>query len=113
MKQLLEYIVPNIVNHPGDVEINETHDGDTIVLTIKVNPEDTGRVIGKAGKVIKAIRQIARIIAIKQGVRVNIDVLDGQSKGQAENFSQSETTPTEEVEEVSTEPQTIEPDEES
>src|SRR5688572_5088802 len=79
MKQLLEYIIPNIVNHPDEVEITETQDNGTVNLTIKVNEEDTGRVIGKAGKVIKAIRQIARVIAIKQGVRVNIDVLDGQS----------------------------------
>lgn len=81
MKQLLEYIIPNIVNHPEEVEINETTDAGNVNLTIKVNPEDTGRVIGKAGKVIKAIRQIARVMAIKQGVRVNIEVLDGGSEG--------------------------------
>ncbi len=76
MKQLLEYIVPNIVNHPEDVVINETEENGVINLSIKVNPEDMGRVIGKSGKVIKAIRQIGRIIAIKKGVRVNIDVVD-------------------------------------
>lgn len=76
MKELLEYIIPNIVNNPDEVEITEeTTDGLT-VLRIKVNPEDMGRVIGKSGKVIKAIRQIARIIALKKGVRVDIDVLD-------------------------------------
>lgn len=76
MKQLLEYIVPNIVNHPEDVVINETEENGVINLSIKVNPEDMGRIIGKSGKVIKAIRQIGRIIAIKKGVRVNIDVID-------------------------------------
>lgn len=76
MKQLLEYIIPNIVNHPEDVVISETQEADVLNLTIKVNPEDMGRVIGKSGKVIKAIRQIGRIIAIKRGIRVNIDVLD-------------------------------------
>ena len=76
MKQLLEYIVPNIVNHPEDVVITETEENGLINLSIKVNPEDMGRVIGKSGKVIKAIRQIGRIIAIKKGVRVNIDVVD-------------------------------------
>jgi len=76
MKQLLEYIVPNIVNHPEDVVITETDENGVINLSIKVNPEDMGRVIGKSGKVIKAIRQIGRIIAIKKGVRVNIDVVD-------------------------------------
>lgn len=76
MKQLLEYIVPNIVNHPEDVVINETDENGLTNLSIKVNPEDMGRVIGKSGKVIKAIRQIGRIIAIKKGIRVNIDVVD-------------------------------------
>lgn len=76
MKQLLEYIIPNIVNHPEDVIIGEEEANGLITLTIKVNPEDMGRVIGKSGKVIKAIRQIGRIVAIKKGIRVNIDVLD-------------------------------------
>lgn len=76
MKQLLEYIVPNIVNHPEEVVIGQTEENGVINLSIKVNPEDMGRVIGKSGKVIKAIRQIGRIIAIKKGVRVNIDVVD-------------------------------------
>jgi hypothetical protein len=76
MKQLLEYIIPNIVNHPEDVVIQEVEVNGLTTLTIKVNQEDMGRVIGKSGKVIKAIRQIGRIIAIKKGIRVNIDVLD-------------------------------------
>lgn len=76
MKQLLEYIIPNIVNHPEDVEIQEVESNGLTTLTIKVNQEDMGRVIGKSGKVIKAIRQIGRIVAIKKGIRVNIDVLD-------------------------------------
>lgn len=91
MKQLLEYIVPNIVNHPEDVIISETEEGGVVNLSIKVNPEDMGRVIGKSGKVIKAIRQIGRIIAIKKGVRVNIDVVD---EG---NRTVSEDTPNEQV----------------
>lgn len=76
MKDLLEYIIPNIVNHPEDVVITETESNGVLNLSIKVNPEDMGRVIGKSGKVIKAIRQIGRIIAIKKGIRVNIDVVD-------------------------------------
>ncbi len=94
MKQLLEYIVPNIVNHPEDVVINETEENGVINLSIKVNPEDMGRVIGKSGKVIKAIRQIGRIIAIKKGVRVNIDVLDeGNRTVSGEESAAPEETP--------------------
>lgn len=89
MKQLLEYIIPNIVNHPEDVVITEESTEGVANLAIKVNPEDMGRVIGKSGKVIKAIRQIGRIIAIKKGLRVNIDVVDEKSQ------NISEATPTE------------------
>lgn len=79
MKQFLEYIIPNIVNHPEDVVIKETEDNGVVVLTIKVHPEDTGRVIGKSGKIINSIRQIVRVLAIKQGTRVNVEIEDGQS----------------------------------
>jgi len=89
MKQLLEYIVPNIVNHPEDVVITEESSEGVENLSIKVNPEDMGRVIGKAGKVIKAIRQIGRIIAIKKGIRVNIDVVDERNQ----NVSEDSATP--------------------
>ncbi len=99
MKQLLEYIVPNIVNHPEDVVINETEENGVINLAIKVNPEDMGRVIGKSGKVIKAIRQIGRIIAIKKGVRVNIDVLDEGNR----SVSSEQSTPEESAPEAVTE----------
>ena len=80
MKQLLEYIISNIVNHPEDVIITEESAAGVENLSIKVNPEDMGRVIGKSGKVIKAIRQIGRIIAIKRSLRVNIDVVDEKNQ---------------------------------
>ena len=84
MKQLLEYIIPNIVNHPEDVVISQESAEGVENLSIKVNPEDMGRLIGKSGKVIKAIRQIGRIIAIKRGLRVNIDVVDEKNQNTPE-----------------------------
>lgn len=110
MKQLLEYIVPNIVNHPEDVVITEDQNSEGTTLTIEVNPEDMGRVIGKSGKVIKAIRQIARIMAIKRGVRVNIDILDKNTGDVAsENNEQPVTdeTPAEDTAPVETETQDV------
>ncbi len=77
MKQLIEYIVSNLVNHPEDVIVEEqSTDDDLILINIQVNPEDIGRVIGKSGKVIKAIRQITRIAAIQKGIRVRVDLID-------------------------------------
>src|SRR3989304_6332029 len=97
MKEILEYIVPNIVNHPEDVVITETESEGMINLSIKVNPEDMGRVIGKSGKVIKAIRQIGRIIAIKKGLRVNVDVVDEKNRNVSAETAPPEfdSTPTE------------------
>ncbi len=77
MKQLVEYIVSNLVNHPEDVIIEESklpEDENLINISITVNPEDVGRVIGRSGKVINAIRQIARIAAIQKGIRVRVDL---------------------------------------
>lgn len=81
MKQLIEYIVSNIVNHPESVSVTEeaTEDKDTSKYLIKVDPEDVGRVIGKQGKVIKAIRQIVRIAAIQKGTRAIVDLLEDGS----------------------------------
>lgn len=76
MKQLIEYIVSNIVNHPENVVITESSLDDKGITKylIEVNPEDVGRVIGKQGKVIKAIRQIVRIAAIQKGTRAIVDL---------------------------------------
>ena len=78
MKQLVEYIVSNLVNHPEDVLIEEqsTDDAEFTLINIQVNQEDIGRVIGKSGKVIKAIRQIVRIAAIQKGLKVRVDLID-------------------------------------
>lgn len=98
MKQFLEYVVPNLVTHPEDVVVSEETKEGVIHLMIKVNPEDVGRVIGKSGKIIKSLRQLVRVMAIKQGVRVNVDVAD--SANQPLETPQSEETPGEEAEEV-------------
>lgn len=83
MKQLIEYIVSNIVNHPESVVITEeaTDDKDLKKYLIKVDPEDVGRVIGKQGKVIKSIRQIIRIASIQKGTRAIVDLLEETTGG--------------------------------
>lgn len=101
MKQLIEYIVSNIVNHPENVVITETStdDKDITKYLIEVNPEDVGRVIGKQGKVIKAIRQIVRIAAIQKGTRAIVDLKEeegriAQDMGEAsEDVMESVITP--------------------
>jgi predicted RNA-binding protein YlqC (UPF0109 family) len=101
MKQLIEYIVSNIVNHPESVVITEeqTEDKEATKYLIKVDPEDVGRVIGKEGKVIKSIRQIVRIAAIQKGTRAIVDLLEDDSQKEAVPEEIEKETPAE-LEEV-------------
>ncbi|HSV94778.1 MAG TPA: KH domain-containing protein [Spirochaetia bacterium] len=102
MKQLIEYIVSNIVNHPESVIITEeqTEDKEATKYLIKVDPEDVGRVIGKEGKVIKSIRQIVRIAAIQKGTRAIVDLLeDDTPKEEIVKQIDEKETPIELVEE--------------
>lgn len=77
MQDVLEYILKNITTTPDDVQVTSTDDAGVTNYTISVHPDDVGRIIGKEGKVIKAIRTIMRVIAIQQGVRVRVSVLSG------------------------------------
>lgn len=72
MKKALEYIITSIVESPEKVEIREDEDNGIINFTIKVAASDMGRVIGKNGKVIRAIRNVIKIPAIKQNKKINI-----------------------------------------
>ena len=103
MKQLIEYIVSNIVNHPENVIVTETEAGEGITkYLIEVNSEDVGRVIGKQGKVIKAIRQIIRIAAIQKGTRAIVDLKE-DGKVFSESSEEIAEASAEETSETSTE----------
>lgn len=79
MKKALEYIVTQIADDPQKVEINEQEDQGMINFTIKVAPSDMGRIIGKNGKVIRAIRNVVKISAIKQNKKINIALIESSS----------------------------------
>lgn len=76
MKKALEYIVTSIVESPEKVEIMEDEDNGIINFTIKVAASDMGRIIGKNGKVIRGIRNVIKIPAIKQNKKINIELFE-------------------------------------
>ena len=82
MQDILSYVIKNIVTTPDDVKIEEAVDetGTTTYL-VTVNPADVGRIIGKEGKIIKAIRTIMRVIAIQKGVHVRVSVVSESDGG--------------------------------
>lgn len=76
MKNLLEYILIHIVDHPEDIEIEEQTSNDMTTYLIHANQEDIGRIIGKGGSVIRSLRNICRIRAIKEGVRAEVNIAE-------------------------------------
>lgn len=76
MKKALEYIVSQIVDDPDKIAIAEQEEEGMINFTITVAPIDMGKIIGKGGKVIRAIRNVVKISAIKQNKKINISLIE-------------------------------------
>jgi hypothetical protein len=88
MKELLEHIVKSIVNHPEDVSIEEKESVDfpgLTILTINVNEEDKGVIIGRKGRTINSIRDIITISAIRSNKRVRVILKDDNKPNREEN----------------------------
>ncbi|MBP6882521.1 MAG: KH domain-containing protein [Candidatus Levybacteria bacterium] len=76
MKETLHFIVSAIVDDPAAVEINEFEEEGVTVLTISVAKDDMGKVIGKEGKVIRSIRNIMKVKAMKHDKRISVSIAD-------------------------------------
>ena len=76
MKEMLEMLVKSLVDNKDNVEITEKENGDDITLELRVDSSDMGKVIGKQGKIAKAIRVLMRAYATKVGKKVNVEILD-------------------------------------
>lgn len=73
MKDLTVYILKFLVNYPDDLEVSESETADgSVTLTVKVNKEDMGRVIGKDGKIIRSLRDVVKILALKLNKHADI-----------------------------------------
>ncbi|PWM67631.1 MAG: RNA-binding protein [Clostridiales bacterium] len=76
MRQVLTDIAKSIVNNPQSVEVEEREEGNTIYLKLIVDENDLGKVIGKQGRIAKAIRTVVRAVANRENKRVIVDILD-------------------------------------
>ncbi len=77
-QEFVEYVVKAIVDHPEDVKTERRVDEMGVLITLKVNPEDLGKVIGKKGQTINAIRTVLRVIGIKNKARINLKLEEPQ-----------------------------------
>ena len=76
MKESLEAIITSLVNEPSEVSINQVDGERSIVFEVKVAQSDMGKVIGREGRIAKAIRTIMKALAAKEGKKVTIEFID-------------------------------------
>lgn len=74
MKELVEIIAKSLVDQPENVVVTEEVTNGQKVITLKVAPEDTGKVIGKQGRIAKAIRAVVKAAAVKQDEQVEVEI---------------------------------------
>lgn len=79
MKDTLFYLVQSIVDHPDEVSVTEETRGDRTILRLATSPEDMGKVIGRSGRIIRAIRDLIKLIAAKRGVYVDVELIENQN----------------------------------
>lgn len=73
-QEFLEFIVKGLVEHPEDVKISRTVDEMGVLLTLDLNGDDMGKVIGRSGNTAKAIRTLLRVVGMKHNARVNLKI---------------------------------------
>lgn len=84
-QQFVEYIIKSLVGHPDDVVVERQIDEKGVLLTLTVNPEDLGRVIGKRGVTAQSLRTLLRALGTKNDARYNLKIENNDD--QRENYS--------------------------
>lgn len=79
MKELIEIIAKSLVDNPTEVHVNEIEGEQSIILELKVAPADMGKVIGKQGRIAKAIRTVIKAAAMKEDKKVVVEIIDVKS----------------------------------
>ncbi|MCC7469670.1 MAG: KH domain-containing protein [Bacteroidetes bacterium] len=89
-QEFLDYVVKALVDHPGDVKIDRKVDEMGVLLTLSVNGEDMGKIIGRQGNTAKAIRTLLRVIGMKNNSRVNLKIEEPEGYQKPERFASAD-----------------------
>ena len=87
-QQFVEYIVKALVDHPDDVKTDRTVDEMGVLITLHLNQEDMGQVIGRQGQTAKAIRTLLRVVGAKRKARVNLKINEPEGSTRPQAMSQ-------------------------
>lgn len=91
-QQFIEYIVKSVVGHPDDVIVERLIDEKGVLLTLTVNPEDLGRVIGKRGITAQSLRTLLRALGTKNDARYNLKIVNNDGDAGATMSSDDRST---------------------
>lgn len=83
MKELIEYIAKTLADEPSQVRVDEIEGTSSVVLELRVAPEDMGRIIGSKGRVANAMRTLLRVLGGKQGKRVTLEIVESSEAEEA------------------------------
>ena len=102
-KEFLEFVVKALVDHPEDVKIDRKVDEMGVLLSLNVNPEDMGQIIGRSGSTARAIRTLVRIVGLKNQARVNLKIEEpeGSTRPTADKKETSDTSEVSDTSEIS------------
>lgn len=92
-QQFIEYIVKSVVGHPDDVVVERIIDEKGVLLTLTVNPDDLGRVIGKRGVTAQSLRTLLRALGTKNDARYNLKIVNNDGQTGATLSSDDSNTP--------------------
>jgi predicted RNA-binding protein YlqC (UPF0109 family) len=76
VKELLEFLARSLVDHPEQVKVEETETGGEVLLRLTVAKEDVGKVIGKQGRIARALRTVVKASAVKDGKQATVEIVD-------------------------------------
>jgi len=73
--ELVEFIAKSLVDNPDEVKVNEIEGSQSIIIELRVAPDDMGKIIGKQGRIAKAIRTVVKAAAIKDNKRIVVEII--------------------------------------
>lgn len=76
MREVLEYVARSLVDEPDAVEVTEVEGDGSVLLQLRVAPDDMGKVIGKRGRTVKAIRSVVRAAGSRQGISTMVEIVE-------------------------------------